>query len=125
MATMRSAYGAARLIADAMGRTFMEYKEYKVGYVGKGKVKRRVFRDGTVQLRRAHHPSKRLYYVVLADNKAPYGYQNPFHPRNFSARELQSLSNILNTIRVYKKAGMKKRKANSTMGFEAWKKSGM
>lgn len=120
MATMRSAWGAARLIADVMDRTFMEYKT-----VGSGKNKQKKFRDGTVLLKRAHHPSKRLYYVALANSSAPYGYLNPFHPRNFSASELQRLSLILNTIRVYRKVGMKKRKASSTMGFDAWKKSGM
>ena len=120
MATMRSAWGAAKQMASAMNRTFMEYK-----MVGSGKNIYPKFRDGTVVLKRSSHPTKRLYVIGIADLHAPLRYRNIFGARSFSASELLNLSGILNTLWAYgmrrTKPPMKKHKASKTMGFEKWK----
>lgn len=107
-------------MAGAMKRTFMEYK-----MVGKGKDSYPKFRDGTVVLKRSSHPTKRLYIIGIASNRAPLRYNNVFGARSFSASELLNLSSVLNTLWAYGmrsgKPLMRKNKASKTMGFEKWK----
>lgn len=89
-----AAFNAAKKIATAMGRTFMEYEQYtkKRGKLTEIYLKPR---KGTVLIKKAF----RGYEIVIATSGSTYSH--PFYPKTFSAAEIVHLAFNLRQIAHY------------------------
>lgn len=109
-----AAYNAAKKIATAMGRTFMEYKQYtkKRGRLTDIYLKPR---KGTVLIKKVYNG----YELAIATRKSTLSY--PFYPKIFSAAELVQMANVLRDIKHHTaKRKMRPLKSGKRLTVKEW-----